>query len=94
MRKFQTCLKTVWNIRSIYDKLHFDNILLLEAMLTNRLRRKPTSKRKKFQVKDWCRILGSEILHYEEFYCNLCQSQRKTNYTRQNENSFDSLASN
>ena len=35
MRKFQTCLKTVWNIRSIYDKLHFDNILLLEAMPTD-----------------------------------------------------------
>ena len=52
------------------------------------------AREKKFQVKDWCRILGSDILHYEEFYCNLCQSQRKTNYTRQNENSFDSLASN
>ena len=49
MRKFQTCLKTVWNIRSIYDKFHFDNILLLEAMLTNRLRKKPTSKRKKIK---------------------------------------------
>ena len=62
----KTCLKLVWNNRNIYDKLHFDDILLLEAMLTNRLHRKSTSK-KKIQIKAWYRILGPEILSYEEF---------------------------
>ena len=39
-------LKDSRNVRNIYDKLHFDDVLLLEAMLTNRLRRKSTSKEK------------------------------------------------
>ena len=60
-------------------------------MLTDRLRRKSTSKNK-IQVKAWCRILGTEILSYEEFHCKTTRkSQSKSNYTRQNENSLDSL---
>ena len=35
---------SVWNIRSIYEKLHFDDILLID-----RLSRKSTSKKKFFQ---------------------------------------------
>ena len=38
--------KVVWNVSSIYDKLHFDNILPTEAILTNRLCRKSISKKK------------------------------------------------
>ena len=59
----------MWIIRSIYDKLHFDDILLLEAMLTDRLRRKPSIK-KKIQIKSWYRrILATETSSYEEFHC-------------------------
>ena len=48
---------------------------------------------KKFQIKAWYRILGTEISSYEEFhYVKLRKYQRKMNYTRQNENSLDSLA--
>ena len=39
----------------------------LEAMLTNRLCRKSTS-RKKVQIKAWHRILSTEILSYKEFH--------------------------
>ena len=62
-------------------------------MRINRLRRKSTSK-KKIQIKAWYRILGTEILSYEEFYCKTMQISEETNYTPQNENSLDSLASN
>ena len=44
----------------------------LEAMLTDRLHRKFTSK-KKIQIKDWYRILVIEILSYEEFHCKTMQ---------------------
>ena len=40
-------------------------------MLTDRLRRESTSKIRKIQMKAWYRILGTEILSYEEFYCKL-----------------------
>ena len=66
-------------------------------MLTYRLRRNSTSKIRKIQIKAWYRILGSEILSYEEFHCKLNKlrkSQSKTNYIWQNENSLDSLLSN
>ena len=64
-------------------------------MLTNRLFRKPTSKKKKkIQIKTWYRILGTEISSYEEFHLKLCKSRKKTNYTQQNENNLDNLASN
>ena len=43
-----------------------------EAMLTNRLRRKSTNK-KKIQIKAWYRILRTEILSYEEFHCKTTQ---------------------
>ena len=65
----------------------------LQAMLTDRLHRKSTSK-KKIQIKAWYRIIGTGILSSEEFHSKLCKSQRKTNYTQQNENSLDTLASN
>ena len=39
----------------------------LEAMLTNRLHRKSTSK-KKNSNKAWYRLLGTEIFIYEEFH--------------------------
>ena len=39
-------------------------------MLTDRPRRKSTSKKqKKIQITAWYRILGLEILNYEEFQC-------------------------
>ena len=41
-------------------------------MLTDKLHRKCTS-RKKVQIKDWYRILGIEILSYEEFHCKTMQ---------------------
>ena len=41
-------------------------------MITDRLRRKSTSK-KKFQIKDWYRILGTEISSYEELHCKTKQ---------------------
>ena len=66
-------------------------------MHTDRLRRNSTSKIRKIQKKAWYRILGSEILSYEEFHCKLNKlrkSQSKTNYIWQNENSLDSLLSN
>ena len=66
-------------------------------MLTYRLRRNSTSKIRKIQIKAWYRILGSEILSYEEFHFKLNKlrkSQSKTNYIWQNENSLDSLLSN
>ena len=62
-------------------------------MLTDRLGRKSTSK-KKNQIKAWYKILGIEISNYEDSTVKLCRSQGKTNYTRQNESSVDSLASN
>ena len=45
----------------------------LEAMLTDRLHRKSTSKKKKIQVKAWYRKMGTEILSYEEFHCKTMQ---------------------
>ena len=62
----KTCSKSVWNVRSIHDKLHFDDILLLQAMLTDRLRRKSTSK-KNNSNKSLVQDLRQEILRYEEF---------------------------
>ena len=79
---------SVQNIRSIYDKLHFD-ILLLEAMLTDRIRRKSTIK-KKIQIKAWYMTLGTEISSYEEFHGKFTQIseekklyQAKRKYSRQ-----------
>ena len=60
-------------------------------MLTARICRKSTSK-KKIQIKAMYWILGTEILSYEEFTVKLHKSQKKTNYTHQNENSLGSLA--
>ena len=48
----------------------------LDAMLTDRLHRKSTSK-KKLQVKAWYWILGTKTLSYEEFTVKLCKSQKK-----------------
>ena len=62
-------------------------------MLTDRLCRNSTSK-KKTQIKAWYRILGTEILSYKELTVKLRRSQRKRNYTWQNENSLHSFASN
>ena len=50
--------------------------------------------RMKIQIKAWYRILGTEILSNEEFHCKTTQFSEETNYTRQNENSLDSLAGN
>ena len=41
-------------------------------MLTNRLCRESTSK-KKIQIKAWYRLLGTEILSYKEFHCKTTQ---------------------
>ena len=41
-------------------------------MLTDRLLRIFTSK-KKIRIKAWYRILGTEILSYEEFHCQTTQ---------------------
>ena len=63
-------------------------------MLTYRLRRKSTSKRKnsnKSLVKD-IRYRNIELM--KSSTVKLRKSQRKTNYTRQNENNLDSLAGN
>ena len=61
----------------------------LEAMLTERLRRKSSSK-KKLQIKAWYRILGTEISSYEDFHCKTTQiseenelHQAKWKYFRQ-----------
>ena len=67
--------KVVWNVSSIYDKLHFDNILPTEAILTNRLCRKSISK-KKIQIKAWYRILDTEILSYEKFHWKAIDIQK------------------
>ena len=68
----KSCSKSVWDVGSIYDKLYFDDILLLEATLTERLRRKSISK-KKIQIKARYRKLGTEISSYEEFHCKTTQ---------------------
>ena len=47
-------------------------------MLTDRVRRKSTSK-KKIQVKAWYRLLSLEISSYEEFHC------KKTHISEENE---------
>ena len=44
----------------------------LEAMFTDRLRRKSTSK-KYVHIKAWYMILGTEISSYEEFHCKTTQ---------------------
>ena len=44
----------------------------LEAALTDRLRRKSTSKQK-IQIKACYRKLGTEISSYEEFHCKTTQ---------------------
>ena len=54
-------------------------------MLNDRLRRKSTSKKENLN-KSLEQDVSTEILSYEEFHCK--------SYTRQNENSLDSLASN
>ena len=59
-------------------------------MLADRLCTKSTSK-KKIQTKAWYRVLGTDLLSST---AKPRKSQRKTNYTHQNENSLDSLASN
>ena len=59
----------------------------LEATLTDRIHRK-SNKRKKFKQK-----FGTEYKVQKVMKCcavKLRKSQRKTNYTRQNENSLDS----
>ena len=48
----------------------------LELILTDRLRRKCTSKTKKAQIKVSHKILGPEIFSYEEF---LCKARQKKN---------------
>ena len=63
----------------------------LEVILTDRLRRKSTSKTKKAQIKAWHKILGPEIFSYEEF---LCKARQKKNYTLQHGHSLESVASN
>ena len=44
----------------------------VQAMLTDRLHRKSTSK-KKIQIKAWYRIIGTGILSYEEFHSKTMQ---------------------
>ena len=44
----------------------------LEAILTKKLRRKFTN-RKKNQIKAWYWILGTEILSYKDFHCKTTQ---------------------
>ena len=46
-------------------------------MLTGRLRRKSMSKIRKIQIKAWYRILGTEILNYEEFHRKTTQISEK-----------------
>ena len=38
-------------------------------MLTNRICKKSTRKRKNIQTKAWYSLLGTEILNYEELHC-------------------------
>ena len=40
-------LQEVWNVRSICDKLYYDDILLLKAILNDRHHGKSTRKKKK-----------------------------------------------
>ena len=44
----------------------------LDSVLTDRLHRKSTNK-KKIQRKAWYRLLGTEISSYEEFHCKNTQ---------------------
>ena len=64
-----------------------------EAMLTDRLCRKSTSK-KKIQMKAWYKILGTEILSYEELLCKTMQISEENELYPAKWNSLDSLASN
>ena len=64
-----------------------------EAMLTNRLRRKSTNK-KKIQIKAWYRILRTQILSYEEFHCKTTQISEVNELYPAKWNSLDSLACN
>ena len=45
-------------------------------------------------MKAWYRILGTEILSYEEFHCKTTQISKENNNIQQNENSLGSLAGN
>ena len=60
-------------------------------MLTDRLPRKSTSK-KKIQIKVWYRILGTEILNFEEFHRKTTQILEENELHGANENSLGSLA--
>ena len=53
-------------------------------MLTKRIHRKSTST-KTIQIKSW-------YIRHINYTVKLCKSQRKTNYTRQNEKSLGRLA--
>ena len=48
----------------------------LDAMLTDRLHIKSTSK-KKIEIKAWYRIFGTEMLSYEEFHCKTTQISKE-----------------
>ena len=50
--------------------------------------------RAKNQIKAWCRILGTEILSYEEFHLKTTQISEENKFHPGNKNSQDSLASN
>ena len=70
-------------VRSIYDKSHFDDILLTRNNACPQ-----TLARTKIQIKAWYRILSTERLSHEEYHLKITQ------ISEQNENSPDSLASN
>ena len=42
----KTCSRPVWDVRSIHDKHHFDDIFWIQAALSDRLHRKSTTKKK------------------------------------------------
>ena len=58
----KTCSNLVWNVGSIHDKFHFDDILLTWS---NAYRQ----TLQKIYLKTWYRILCTEILSFDEFHC-------------------------
>ena len=57
----KTCSNLVWNVRSIHDKFHFYILLTWSNAYRQTLQ--------KIYLKAWYRILGTEILSYDEFHC-------------------------
>ena len=67
----KSCSKSVWNVRSIYDKLYLDNIFLTWRNAYQHCRK--SISKKKIQIKACYSKLGTKTLSYDEFHCKTMQ---------------------